>query len=60
MVPFLLDEFLVFAVVVATRRAAWMQETRGRLLKLVAGTTMLALAGTLLVRPGTMQEPVGP
>jgi hypothetical protein len=36
-----------------------MQERHGQLLKLVAGTTMLALAGTLLVRPETMQEPVG-
>ena len=59
MVPFLLDELLVFGVVVATMRAMKMQERHGQLLKLVAGTTMLALGGTLLVRPVTMQEPVG-
>jgi hypothetical protein len=59
MVPFLLDELLVFGVVVATMRAMKLQERHGQLLKLVAGTTMLALGGTLLVRPGTMQEPVG-
>lgn len=59
MVPFLLDELLVFGIVVATMRAMRMQERHGQLLKLVAGTTMLALGGTLLVRPGTMQEPLG-
>lgn len=59
MVPFLLDELLVFGIVVATMRAMKMQERHGQLLKLVAGTTMLALGGTLLVRPGTMQEPLG-
>lgn len=59
MVPFLLDELLVFGIVVATMRAMKLQERHGQLLKLVAGTTMLALGGTLLVRPGTMQEPLG-
>ena len=59
MVPFLLDELLVFGVVVATMRAMKLQERHGQLLKLVAGTTMLALGGTLLVRPATMQEPLG-
>ncbi|HEU4513459.1 MAG TPA: hypothetical protein VFR87_10185 [Nocardioidaceae bacterium] len=59
MAPFLLDELIVFAVAVVTLRATKMQEHHGRLLKLVAGTTMLALAGTVLVSPATMNEPVG-
>jgi hypothetical protein len=58
MVPFLLDELLVFGLAVATMRATKMQEKHGRLLKLVAGTTMLALAGTVLLRPETMNDPV--
>lgn len=59
MLPFLLDELIVFALAVVTLRATKMQERHGRLLKLVAGTTMLALAGTVLVSPATMNEPVG-
>jgi thiol-disulfide isomerase/thioredoxin len=59
MLPFLLDELIVFTLAVVTLRAAKMQERHGRLLKLVAGTTMLALAGTVLVSPATMNEPVG-
>jgi hypothetical protein len=59
MLPFLLDELIVFAVAVVTLRATKMQERHGRLLKLVAGTTMLALAGTVLVSPATMNDPVG-
>jgi thiol-disulfide isomerase/thioredoxin len=58
MLPFLLDELAVFAVAVVTLRATKMQERHGRLLKLVAGSTMLALAGTVLVRPETMNDPV--
>jgi hypothetical protein len=58
MLPFLIDEFIVFGVAVVTLRATKMQERHGRLLKLVAGTTMLALAGTVLIRPETMNDPV--
>ena len=57
MVPFLLDEVLVFALAVLTLRATKLQERHGRLLKLVAGTTMLALAVTVLVRPAVMSDP---
>lgn len=57
MVPFLLDELLVFGVAVVTLRATRMQERHGRLLKLVAGTMLLTLAVVVLVRPGTMSEP---
>lgn len=59
MVPFLVDELLVFGAAVVTLRATKMQERHGRLLKLVAGTMMLALATTVLVRPETMGEPLG-
>jgi hypothetical protein len=58
MVPFLIDELIVFGMVVFTMRATKLQEKHGRVLKLVAGTTMLALAGTVLVRPETMNDPV--
>jgi glutaredoxin len=58
MVPFLLDELLVFGLAVVTLRATKMQERHGQVLKLVAGTTMLALAATVLLRPETMAEPL--
>jgi thiol-disulfide isomerase/thioredoxin len=58
MVPFLLDEFIVFLLVVLTMRASRVEEKHARLLKLVAGVTMLALAGTVLVRPETMNDPL--
>lgn len=57
MVPFLVDELLVFGVAVVSMRAMKMQERHGRLLKLVAGTMLLALAGVVLVRPETMSDP---
>lgn len=58
MVPFLIDELVVFGLAVATLRASKLQERQGRLLKLVAGTMMLALAVTVLVRPEAMSNPV--
>ncbi len=59
MLPFLLDELLVFGVAVATMRASKLQEKHGRVLKLVAGVFMLALAGTMIVRPSIMESPLG-
>jgi hypothetical protein len=59
MVPFLLDELVVFGAAVATMRAARLQETHGRVLKLVAGTTMLALAGVMLLAPEVMEDVLG-
>lgn len=59
MVPFLLDEMTVFVVTVTTMRAAKLQEKHGRLLKLVAGTVMLALAVTMVFLPGAMENLVG-
>lgn len=58
MTPFLLDELVVFALAVLTMRATKMQEKHGQLLKLVAGTTMLALGVVMLVRPETMEDPL--
>jgi cytochrome c biogenesis protein CcdA/glutaredoxin len=58
MVPFLLDELIVFAIAVVTLRATKVQERHGRLLKLVGGTMMLALAATVLVDPTAMSDPL--
>jgi len=58
MLPFLVDELIVFAIAVVTLRASKMQERHGRLLKLVAGTMMLALAATVLVSPEAMSDPL--
>lgn len=57
LIPFLIDELLVFTVAVVTMRSLKMQERHGRLLKLVAGTMMLALAITVLVDPEAMSDP---
>ncbi len=58
MVPFLLDEILVFAVAIATMRAMKFQEKHGELLKLYAGVTMLVLAAVMVVDPTVMESPV--
>ncbi len=58
LVPFLIDEVVVFAVAVATLRATKLQERHGRVLKLAAGVMMLALAVTVLVRPEAMTNPL--
>ena len=58
MLPFLLDELIVFGLAVVTLRATKMQEKHGRVLKLVAGTMMLALAITVLVSPEAMSDPL--
>jgi hypothetical protein len=58
MIPFLLDEMIVFGIAVATMRATKMQEKHGEVLKLVAGVTMLALAGTMVFAPELMEEPM--
>lgn len=58
MAPFLLDELIVFGIAVATLRASKMQERHGRLLKLIAGTMMVALALTVLISPESMSNPL--
>lgn len=58
MVPFLLDELIIFGIAVATMRATKFQEKHGELLKLFAGVTMLALAGVMVVNPALMENPL--
>ena len=56
MVIFLLDELLIFGVVVVTMRAARIEEREGRVLKLVGGSVMLALAVVMLFRPALLES----
>ncbi|MDF1523704.1 MAG: glutaredoxin [Trueperaceae bacterium] len=58
MVIYLLDELVVFGAVVVTMRAARIEEREGRVLKLVGGAVMLALALVMLFRP-TLLESIG-
>lgn len=58
MVPFLIDEMIVFGIAVFTMKATKMQEKHGELLKLFAGVTMLALAAVMVVDPTLMENPV--
>jgi thiol-disulfide isomerase/thioredoxin len=56
---YLLDELFVFVTVVVTLRMSRMQEKHGRILKLIGGGVMLALAAILLVRPQVMDDLAG-
>ncbi|MDQ2696180.1 MAG: thioredoxin family protein [Pseudomonadota bacterium] len=56
---FLLDELMVFLVAVVTLKATRLEERHGRVLKLVGGMVMLALAVVLLVAPEWMNDPGG-
>jgi hypothetical protein len=56
MLIYLLDELVVFITVVVTLRMSKMQEKHGRVLKLIGGGVMLALAVTLIVRPALMND----
>jgi glutaredoxin len=58
MLVYLLDELLVFGVVVVTMRAARIEERQGRVLKLIGGAVMLALALVMLFWP-TLLESIG-
>lgn len=51
---YLLDELAVFTAVVVTLKRSRFEEQHGRLLKLVGGVIMLALAITLVVAPQAM------
>jgi cytochrome c biogenesis protein CcdA/glutaredoxin len=53
---YVLDELLLFAVVVATLQVSRFQETHGRLLKLVGGAVMIALGVVLLAAPELMES----
>lgn len=54
MLIYQLDEFIIFGTAVVTLRASRLQETQGRVLKLVGGMLMLALALVMLFAPELM------
>ncbi|MFC2991126.1 hypothetical protein [Halomonas tibetensis] len=56
---YLLDEILVLAVAIVTLRIGRMQETHGRVLKLIGGMVMLALGGVMLMAPSLMESLAG-
>lgn len=58
MVPFLIDELIVFAAAVITMRATKLTDRHGEILKLFAGVTMLVLAAVMLIDPTLMNNPV--
>ncbi len=53
---YLLDEMTVFTIAVVTLRASRLEEKQGRILKLVGGIVMLALALVLLIDPTLMDS----
>lgn len=55
MLVFLLDELVVFAVAVVALRSTRIQERHGQALKLLAGSVMITLAGTMLVAPRALE-----
>ncbi len=56
---YLLDELLVFSSVVITLRASRLQDAQGRVLKLIGGMVMLALAVAMLAYPEAMRSLAG-
>lgn len=56
MVPFLIDEFIIFGLAVFTMRATKFQDKHGELLKLFAGVTMLVLAAVMIIDPTLMEN----
>ncbi|MFO7625326.1 MAG: hypothetical protein R6V73_13340 [Anaerolineales bacterium] len=56
MLIYLLDELVVFGTAVVTLKASKLEEKHGRVLKLVGGLVMLALAVVLLVNPELMNS----
>jgi glutaredoxin len=53
---YVLDELVLFTIVVATLKIGRFEERHGRLLKLLAGTVMLSLGVVLLVAPTVMEN----
>jgi thiol-disulfide isomerase/thioredoxin len=53
---FLLDELFVFTSAVITLKVTKLEEKQGRILKLIGGMVMLALALVMLVKPELMQS----
>lgn len=59
MLIYLLDELFVFGTVVLTLKASRFEETHGRVLKLIGGMIMLALALVLIIDPDLMNSLAG-
>jgi thiol-disulfide isomerase/thioredoxin len=58
MIPFLLDELIIFGIAVFTMKSFKMQEKHGEMLKLFAGVTMLVLAAVMVINPTLMENPI--
>ena len=56
LVIYQLDEMGIFFVAVFTMRASKLEEKHGRILKLIGGMLMLALAGVMLINPSLMNS----
>lgn len=56
MLVYLIDELIIFGSAVVTLKASKLEEKHGRLLKLVGGVVMLALAIVLLINPELMNN----
>ncbi len=54
---YLLDELIIVIAVVMTTRVTKLQEWHGRVLKLVSGALMIALAVVLVLAPDAMRSP---
>jgi glutaredoxin len=53
---YVLDELILFGIILVTLRIEHFQERHGRLLKLIAGTVMLGLGAVLLLAPELMEN----
>ncbi|WP_297082804.1 hypothetical protein [uncultured Demequina sp.] len=58
MIPYLLDELILFGIAVVTLRATKLQDKHGEMLKLFAGVTMLVLAAVMAIDPTLMEDPL--
>ncbi len=56
LVIYQLDEMSIFFAAVFTMRASKLEEKHGRILKLIGGMLMLALAGMMLINPSLMNS----
>jgi len=59
MIIYLIDEIVVFASVILTLKASKFEEKHGRILKLIGGMIMLALAFALVFLPDVMNSVLG-
>lgn len=56
LIVYQLDEMGIFLAAVYTMRAGKLEEKHGRILKLIGGMLMLALAGVMLINPALMND----